>query len=138
MEAGGNCFDTAFACGGGEPEWLLGQWMKNRTGLRDEPVVIAKGAHTPNYHPASRQPRVGNSPTEDEIVRCWHCEDNFQRRERTLLLAKERGVEAINIALASVMAQSFPTFALIGPRTLEEIRTSLPELTVELTPEEVA
>ena len=71
-------------------------------------------------------------------MRCWHSEDNFQRRERTLLLAKERGVEAINIALASVMAQSFPTFALIGPQTLEEIRTSLPELTVELTPEEVA
>ena len=71
-------------------------------------------------------------------MRCWHSEDNFQRRERTLLLAKERGVEAINITLATVMAQSFPTFALIGPRTLEKIRTSLPGLTDELTPEGVA
>ena len=265
-EAGGNCFDTAFGYGGGEPERLLGQWLKNRAGLRDELVVVVKGAHTPNCDPASLTsqlraslerlaldhadlyllhrdnlavpvgefvdvlnehhaagrirafggsnwsvarvqeaneyaaarglqgftavsnnfslarmvapvwsgcvsasdaesrawlarervallawssqargfflpqppPRIGNSPTEDEIVRCWHSEDNFQRRERTLLLAKERGVEAINVALAYVLAQPFPTFALIGPRTLEEIRTSLPGLTVELTPGEVA
>ena len=71
-------------------------------------------------------------------MRCWHSEDNLARRERTLTLARGRGVEAINIALAYVLTQPFPTFALFGPRTLEEVRTSLPGLTVELTPEEVA
>ena len=266
VEAGGNCFDTAFGYGGGLQERLLGQWMKNRGSVRDELVVIVKGAHTPNCDPANLTsqlhtslerlgidradlymmhrdnpavpvgefvnvlnehhaagrigafggsnwsvarvqeanayaaarglqgftlvsnnfslarmvepvwggcisasdaesrawftqtqaalfawssqargfflpqppPRIGNSPTEDEIVRCWHSDDNFQRRERALALARERGVEAINVALAYVLCQPFPTFALFGPRTLEEIRTSLPGLTMDLSPEELA
>ena len=71
-------------------------------------------------------------------MRCWHSEDNFRRRERALTLAKERGVEAINIALAYVLCQPFPAFALFGPRTLEEIRTSLPGLSVELSVKELA
>src|SRR5690606_10251769 len=36
--------------GGGVPEQLLGQWIKSR-GVRDEAVVIGKGAHTPNCNP---------------------------------------------------------------------------------------
>ena len=46
FERGGNAFDTAYVYGGGLQEKLLGQWIKNR-GLREEVVVIAKGAHTP-------------------------------------------------------------------------------------------
>ena len=265
-EQGGNCFDTAFAYRGGTAERLLGQWLKNRDGLRAELVIIGKGAHTPHCDPVSLtsqlheslermqtdhvdiylmhrdnpaipaaefvdvlnehrnagrfrvfggsnwsiarveeanayakakglQPFVAvsnnfslarmvdpvwkgcvsasdpasrawfererlalfawssqargfflpqtpapfaQSPTEAEIIRCWHREDNFRRRERALVLAREKGVEAINIALAYVLCQPFPTFALFGPRTLEEIRTSLPGLTVELTVRECA
>ncbi len=47
---GGNTFDTAFHYGGGKQERLLGRWIANR-GLRDEVVVITKGAHTPNCNP---------------------------------------------------------------------------------------
>ena len=266
VEAGGNCFDTAWVYCCGLQERLLGKWLKNRGAMRDELVVIVKGVHPPLCNPASLTtqlhesldrlgferadlylmhrdnpavpvgefvdvlnehraagrigafggsnwslarvkeanayaaargqqgfsmvsnnfslarmvdpvwngcisasdaesrawftregmalfawssqargfflpqlpPRFGNSPGEDEIIRCWHSDDNFQRRERALVLARERGVEAINIALAYVLCQPFPTFALFGPRTLEEIRTSLPGLAVELTPQEVA
>ncbi len=75
--------------------------------------------------------------SDAELVRCWYSEDNFQRLERVNVLAKERGVLPINIALAYVLNQPFPTFPLIGPRQLSETRTSLPALTVELTPQEV-
>ena len=75
--------------------------------------------------------------SDPELVRCWYSEDNFQRLERANALAKERGVLPINIALAYVLAQPFPTFPLIGPRMLSETRTSLPALSVELTPDEV-
>lgn len=50
VEAGGNCFDTAFIYSGGESEKLLGTWMQAR-GLRDELVVLSKGAHTPDCNP---------------------------------------------------------------------------------------
>jgi aryl-alcohol dehydrogenase-like predicted oxidoreductase len=41
------------------------------------------------------------------------------------------------VALAYVLCQPFPTFPLIGPRSLQELRTSLPALTVELSADEL-
>jgi predicted dehydrogenase/aryl-alcohol dehydrogenase-like predicted oxidoreductase len=83
--------------------------------------------------------RAGRDLRSDaELVRCWYAEDNFLRRDRVLELARTKGVLPINIALAYVLCQPFPTFALIGPRTLEETRTSLPGLGVHLTPDEMA
>jgi aryl-alcohol dehydrogenase-like predicted oxidoreductase len=52
-------------------------------------------------------------------------------------LAKKKGTTATQIALAYVLCQPFPTFALIGPRTIEEMRTSALGLEVELTQEEL-
>jgi aryl-alcohol dehydrogenase-like predicted oxidoreductase len=76
--------------------------------------------------------------TDDkELVRCWYSEDNFERLKRATELAEKKNVRPINIALAYVLNQPFPTFALIGPRMLSETRTSLPGLDVQLTAEEV-
>jgi aryl-alcohol dehydrogenase-like predicted oxidoreductase len=74
---------------------------------------------------------------DEEVVRCWFSDDNFQRRDRAVELAEKRGVEPINIALAYVLHQPFPTFPLIGPRTLGETASSLKALGVELSPAEV-
>jgi aryl-alcohol dehydrogenase-like predicted oxidoreductase len=78
-----------------------------------------------------------NDHSDAEFVRCWYSEDNFCRLERVNAMAKERGVLPINIALAYVLCQSFPTFPLIGPRLLSETRTSIPGLDIQLTPEEL-
>ncbi len=75
---------------------------------------------------------------DPERVRCWFSDDNFERLKRARELAKKYNVSAINIALAYVLCQSFPTFPLIGPRQLSETRTSLPGLSVELMADEVA
>lgn len=82
--------------------------------------------------------RAGPGKTSDaELVRCWYSDENFKRRERAIELAKKKDVLPINIAAAYVLAQPFPTFALIGPRVLHELTTSLPGLSVELTADEV-
>jgi predicted dehydrogenase/aryl-alcohol dehydrogenase-like predicted oxidoreductase len=78
-----------------------------------------------------------NKTSDKELVRCWYSEDNFRRRERAIELAAQKRVEPINISLAYVLVQPFPTFALIGPRTIAETVSSLGGLQVELTPEEV-
>lgn len=72
-----------------------------------------------------------------ELVRCWYAPDNFRRQERAFELAKKHGVEPIAIAGAYVLCQPFPTFALIGPRTLGETRTSLPALGLQLSESEL-
>lgn len=49
-ERGGNIFDTAFIYGGGYTEKLFGEWQKSR-GVREEAVLIGKGAHSPLVYP---------------------------------------------------------------------------------------
>ena len=80
--------------------------------------------------------RFGYQPTDDELRRCWFAADNFERRARAVALADEKRVAPIHIALAYVLAQPFPVFALIGPRVLAETRDSLSALEVELTERE--
>ena len=261
FERGGNVFDTAYIYGGGLMEKLFGQWLENR-GVRDEAVVIVKGAHTPYCDPENldrqlatslerlkihgadfylmhrdnpdipvgefvdaldaltRDGRAGRAGVSNwtlarvreandyaaahgkfplavvsnnfslarmvqpvwagceaasapgwrdwlrasqcpllawssqargyfldapatgvaagEILRCWDSEENRLRRERARELAEKKGVTAINIALAYVLAQDFPVIPLIGPRSISELRGSLPALGVSLTPEEIA
>ena len=81
---------------------------------------------------AGADARFGNQPSDAELQRCWFAEDNFERRARAVELAGERGVEPINVALAYVLSQPFPCFALIGPRILAETRSSLAALDVSL------
>jgi aryl-alcohol dehydrogenase-like predicted oxidoreductase len=50
FERGGNCFDTARVYGGGLMEKVLGQWVRSR-GVREEVVILDKGAHTPHCSP---------------------------------------------------------------------------------------
>ncbi|HEV2292764.1 MAG TPA: aldo/keto reductase [Tepidisphaeraceae bacterium] len=260
---GGTAFDTAHIYGGGSYEKLLGRWLSNR-GVREDVVIIGKGAHTPNCNPAgltkqlheslermgvagvdiylmhrdnpevavgefvdvlnehvragrikvfggsnwttarvdeanayaaakglqgfgvvsnnfslarmidpvwpgcvsasdpdsrawferTRMPLLAWSSQargfflpgrahpdqrdDAERVRCWYSDDNFQRLARAKELAAKYNVLPINIALAYVLNQPFPTFALIGPRQLSETRTSLPALDVQLSPDELA
>lgn len=49
-EKGGNIFDTAFVYGSGYTETLFGQWHTSR-GVRDQAVLIGKGAHSPLCYP---------------------------------------------------------------------------------------
>src|SRR5688572_2203501 len=260
---GGNAFATAHIYGSGAYENLLGRWVKNR-GVRDDVVIIGKGAHTPNCNPTALTKQVHESLArldvagvdvymlhrdnpdvpvgefvdvlnehvragrmkvfggsnwtlarvdeanayakanglqgfgvvsnnfslarmveppwagcvsasdpdsrawfartgipllawssqargffiperahpdkrdDAELVRCWYSDDNFQRLARVNELARKRNVLPINIALAYVLNQPFPTFALIGPRQLSETRTSLQGLEIELSPQELA
>jgi predicted dehydrogenase/aryl-alcohol dehydrogenase-like predicted oxidoreductase len=82
--------------------------------------------------------RAGRGKMDDEeIVRCWYSERNFQRRDRAIELAQKLGRSPIHIALAYVIAQPFPVIPLIGPRTIAELEDSLSALDIKLTPEQV-
>lgn len=79
-----------------------------------------------------------NSYGDPDLVRCYHSDANVERRHRARTLADELGVQTTAIALAYVLDQPFPTFPLIGPRSLAETRGSLRALEISLTPEQVA
>jgi len=89
----------------------------------------ARGFFTGRAHP--------DNLFDEELVRCWYSADNFERLNRVNEMAKKLNCLPINIALAYVLCQPFPTFALIGPRILSEIRTSFLGLDIELTSSDI-
>lgn len=110
----------------------------------DEPwKEWAKERQIPNFAWSSQgrgffTDRAGRDKRDDEeIVRVWYSERNFERRDRAIELARELGRHPIHIALAYVIAQPFPVIPLIGPRTIAELEDSLSALDIKLTPEQV-
>ena len=104
--------------------------------LRDRQVALfpwssqARGFFTGRAKPEDR--------SDEELVRCFYSDENFRRLDRARELGAAKGVEPTAIALAWLLHQPYSVFPLIGPRHISETRTSLPGLSVELTPEEVA
>lgn len=82
--------------------------------------------------------RLAGSVSDDEVARCWDSAANRERKRRAAELANEKGVSPLNIALAFVLSQPFASFAVIGPRTVEETRTALPGAKLRLSEGELA
>jgi len=77
-------------------------------------------------------------PADTSPETCFGSSDNAERRNRAEQLAKQYGVSPHNIATAWVLAQSFPSLALVGPRSPGEIASTLPALGLKLSAKEVA
>jgi len=73
-----------------------------------------------------------------DLASSWFSTANWRRIERAQKLASDRGILPVNIALAWVLHQPFPTFPIIGPRTTAELETSLCALDVPLSDKELA
>lgn len=64
-------------------------------------------------------------------------ERNLERLRRAEELGRRKGASANEVALAWVLHQPFPTYAIIGPRSPSELHESVVALEVELTAAEV-
>jgi aryl-alcohol dehydrogenase-like predicted oxidoreductase len=74
----------------------------------------------------------------EDMARVYYSERNWERLRRATEMGKQKGEYTANqVALAWVLHQPFPVFALIGPRTIEELNSSVAAIDLELTPEEV-
>ncbi len=62
--------------------------------------------------------------------------DNHERLRRARALGSRTGATPSQVALAWVLHQPFPTYALIGPRSVPELRESVAALDLALTPAE--
>ena len=76
-------------------------------------------------------------PEDEEVRRSWLDESNVERRRRAEELAGRLGAPPAAVALAWVLAQPFPTFAVVGPRDRAELDACLAAVDVLLTAEDV-
>lgn len=72
-----------------------------------------------------------------DLVRVFYSDENWARLARAEALAKRRDVTTIQIALAYVLNQPFPTCALIGPANTDELRSCFEAARLTLSAEEV-
>jgi len=93
----------------------------------------ASGLFTGRYSPADQ-----DNPEYASVARTWFNERNWQRLARARELARRKGTTATVIALAYVLCQPLNIYALIGPQTIRELRSSLDALSVRLEPEDLA
>ncbi|MFF2093042.1 aldo/keto reductase [Paenibacillus sp. NPDC058174] len=89
----------------------------------------ARGFFTGRFSPEDR--------SNEDLVRVFYSEDNWERLERAKQLGERKNVSAIQIALAYVLNQPFPTSALIGAQSLEELRSCDEGSQIVLTKEEL-
>jgi aryl-alcohol dehydrogenase-like predicted oxidoreductase len=78
-----------------------------------------------------------SNPSLEEEKRVWHSEKNLKRREICFEIANKKNVEPIEIALAYVVHKSPLIFPLIGPRTINELNSSIFGSQINLSEEDL-
>lgn len=81
-----------------------------------------------------RQP---DASREDAAAGVYDSDDNRERYGRAKQLADRIGATADQVALAWVLAQPFPTYAVIGTRNVDHLAAAVEATEIELTPDEV-
>lgn len=89
----------------------------------------ARGFFSGQFTPENRN--------DENMVRVYYNRGNFERLKRAQELGSKKGFTAIQIALAYVMHQPYPTFPIIGPCTLAELDSSLEALKIRFSNDEM-
>ena len=79
-----------------------------------------------------------NDFSNQEIVDVYYSEENWEKFDRVQQLAEEKHVLPIQISLAYVLNQIFPTAAVIGSETISELSSSVDGGKIYLSPKEMA
>jgi aryl-alcohol dehydrogenase-like predicted oxidoreductase len=82
--------------------------------------------------------RNPKSDKEHALHRMYFNDQNAARYERAVQFGEKLGRDAAEIALAYIWSQSFPSVAIIGPRTPQQLEDSLRAADLQLTAEDVA
>ena len=71
------------------------------------------------------------------LKNCFFSEDNLERKKRAAILAKKYNCKTNDIALAWVLNQQFPSYAIIGPKKISQLNFSLNSLKFKLNNNEL-
>ena len=74
---------------------------------------------------------------DQEMVDVFYNDENWERYDRAVKMAQEKGLTPIQVALSYVLNQKFPAAAVIGPESTEELISSYNGSKLSLTQQEV-
>jgi len=79
----------------------------------------------------------GGREWDEVAIRTYATEANFQRLDRAILLAAEKGLTTAQIALAYIMNQPMNLFAVVGPHSAGKFKANVEASDVQLTAQEM-
>ena len=71
------------------------------------------------------------------LKNCFFSKENFERKRRAKKLSKTYNCSVNDIALAWVLNQNFPSFAIIGPKKINQLNFSLNSIKIKLKEDEI-
>lgn len=89
----------------------------------------ASGLYSGDYEPSILD--------NQEMVDVFYSNDNWERYNRLKKMALEKKCQPITLSLAWVINQKYPTVAIIGPETLNQLQEALMACNFELNNEEI-
>ena len=75
--------------------------------------------------------------SDDYVTQVYYSEENFEHLRRAQELARRKNATSLQIGLAYVLNQGFPTVALVGPTTVTNLDETLGALNLEMNREEM-
>jgi aryl-alcohol dehydrogenase-like predicted oxidoreductase len=100
-------------------------WLNNRSKqyhIENHLPVIAYQSQARGYFSKLDAQDAEISPA---LIAQFHCAENTHRYQRARIIAKEIGVSINTVALAYVLNQLFPSIAIIGSHSVDQIRDSM-------------
>jgi len=87
---------------------------------------------------ATKDQRTGHGETIDPICAKAYCvEPNFQRLDRVMILAKEKGCTIAQIALAFITNNKMNVFPISGVANRSELKSTIAAIDITLSPKEI-
>lgn len=75
--------------------------------------------------------------SSDDVKRVYFNDENFARKARAEELAKQKGLSPALVAVAWTLNQPMNVHAIVGPRSVEEVREIVGVVNVKLSPDEL-
>jgi len=100
--------------------------------------VMAYSSQAAGFFAGKAERYCGSAAKDDGFAKRYVTAENFARLDRARDMAARHGRAANDVALAYLLSQSFPVYALTGCRNVDQVRTSCAAWNLRLSPAEVA
>ena len=117
--------------------WTESPWPECEDGRGPEAQAWYRRTGMPLFAWSAQAGGFFSGTAEPKVAEVFDTAENRERLRRATDLGTKLGATATQVALAWVLRQPFPTYAVVGPRTVAELRASAASLDLELTEDDV-
>jgi aryl-alcohol dehydrogenase-like predicted oxidoreductase len=117
--------------------WTEAPWPECEDGRGSEAQAWYRRTGMPLFAWSAQAGGFFTGTAERKLAQVFDTEQNRERLRRAAELGANLGATATQVALAGVLHQPFSTYAVVGPRTVAELRACVEAVDLELSDEDV-